>query len=112
MKPSKDERVILFNTRAEQVPEEIHTWYFLIINEPKMIARIRERVFEQLSPVNELKEYRDETIPGKDLRVLCFSFESPQTILDFQLAYKGRWKRAQELYARPGLDKLIDRLIS
>jgi hypothetical protein len=112
MKVSKDKRIVYWNRRAENPPEDMHTWYFLIINEPKMIVRIKQKIFEQLQPLDELMEYRSQTIRGQDLRVLCFSFSSPQTRLDFKSAYNGSWAKEQELYVRPGLDNLIDRLIS
>ena len=110
MKPSKERRIVYWNTRAEHPPEEIHTWYFLIVNEGKITDRIVQRVFEQLQPVDNLTEYRDETLRGRDVRVRCLSFTSSKIQIDFNKAYRGKWKRAQELYVRSGLDNLIDRM--
>jgi len=111
MKPSRDKRIIIWNTRAEHPPEEKHTWYLLIINEPKMIARIRQRLYEQLGPVEEIREYRDESLPGHDVRVLCFSLDSPKHELDRRMIYQGNWFKDRELYDRRGLGTLIDRRI-
>jgi len=111
MKPSRDKRRIYWNRRAEYPPEEKHTWYFLIINEPKMIERIRQRLFTQLQPVDELINYRDETLRGEDLRVNCFSFESPKSQIDFRRIYNGRWIHDVSLHVRPGLDGYIDLLL-
>jgi len=111
MKPSRDKRRVYWNRRAEHAPEERHTWYFLIINEPKMIGRIRQRIFEQLQPVDELTTYRNDTIKGKDLRILCFSLESLHSQIDFHQVYNGRWIRDNSLHVRPGLDGYIDLLL-
>jgi hypothetical protein len=41
---------------------ERHKWIFMIINEPKEIERIRERIFRQLEPIN-CKELGENLIP-------------------------------------------------
>ena len=113
MKPNKEKRAIYWNVRAESPPDEVHTWYFLVFNELKMIDRIRQRIFAQLKPVENITTYCDETIKGKDLRVLCFSCESPTNELRGQKEiYDGKWRKDDELYQRPGLESLIDRRIS
>ncbi len=111
MKPSRNKRKIYWNRIAEHAPEERHTWYFLVINEPKMIGRIRQRIFKQLQPVDELITYRDETIRGEDLRVNCFSLESPKHELNFQGAYRGKWVKDDALHIRPGLEGYIDLML-
>ncbi len=114
MKPSKDKRIVYWNRTEPRPPEEVHEWYFLIINEPKMIERIKGRLFEHFKPVDEIVEYRNNTITGQDLRALCLSFETPESELRKEVrqgVYKGQWKKDNELYRRPGLDSLINRRI-
>lgn len=112
MKANPEKRIIHWNRRAEKAPENIYTWYFLIVNEVKMIERIKQRLYQQLQPTDEPVEYVDSTLKREDLRVLCFSVESPKLELDFKRVYGGKWRREQELYYRPKIDNLIERLIS
>ena len=52
-------------------------WTFFIVNEPREIHRIRERIYEQLAPVWDLYEIIDSSIEGTNgLHYQAFSLSS------------------------------------
>jgi|WetSurMetagenome_2_1015567.scaffolds.fasta_scaffold115964_2 hypothetical protein len=60
-----------------------HKWTFLIINEPREINRIRERVYNGLYEIVNLKQLYDEPIQGSDgLHFQVFSFSSSKGIIE------------------------------
>ena len=69
-----------------------HRYIFAVINEPREIGRIRERILEQLSPADEFNAICDYVIPGTDgLHCGIFSFSSD----------RGKIEHPERIYKKP-----------
>ena len=100
------ERQVRYNFRTNTGEQDFftrHRWTFLIINEPREIERIRERIYEQLQPVVDLKNLDDGLIKHSEgLHYDFFSFSSE----------KGKIEEPQKIYASKRFKKdrdLIER---
>jgi len=90
-------RYNLSTTTGEQESAR-HKWIFMIINEPREIKRIRERVYFQLEPIVDLKElYSGQIESSRGLHYDFFSFstfrgkiDSPSKIYDSKNFKKDR----------------------
>lgn len=97
---SKIERRVKYNIQTSTGEQDLarHRWIFCIINEPREIGRIRERIYAQLSPIVDLVELLSGPIPNsKGLHYNFFSFSSevgkisyPKKIYDSDKIKKDR----------------------
>ncbi len=94
-------RYSILTSTAEQEFER-HNWYFLIINEPKEIRNIRERIFKQLHPINLDKELEGAIKNSGGLHYNYFrltsekgKFENPSKIYSSK-----KFKLDRDLYQR------------
>jgi len=72
-----------FQTSTDEQDEARHKWTFLIVNQPREIARIRQRIYEQFQPIVDIRENDRGTISkSRGLQYEVFSFSSPTS--DFQ----------------------------
>ncbi len=94
------ERQIRYNYKTE-VGEQIylrHRWIFCIINEPREIQRIRERIYLELSPIEDLRNlYESQISNSRGLHCDFFSFstdkfkiENPKRVYNSKKMYKDR----------------------
>src|SRR4030042_6904513 len=85
------ERQVRYNlktTLGEQISTR-HRWTFLIINEPREIERIRERIYLQLEPIADLRNLDNSLIESSGgLHYDFFSFST----------YKSRIERPDKIY--------------
>ena len=85
------ERQVRYNLKTETGEQENirHRWTFLIINESREIGRIRERIYQQLEPIVELKNLSEGLIEySNGLHYDFFSFSTN----------KGKIERADKIY--------------
>ncbi len=69
-------RYNLFTDTGEQVRLR-YRWTFIIVNEPREIDRIKERIYREMAPVSDLNEIGEDLIPGTSgLHYRIFSFSS------------------------------------
>jgi hypothetical protein len=60
-----------------------HRWTFMIINEPREIGRIREKIYHELYPLVDFKElYHEPLEHSGGLHCDFFSFSSPKGIIE------------------------------
>ena len=82
-------RYNLSTTTGEQESAR-HRWTFMIINEPREIGRIREKIYSQLEPIVDLKElYQGLIESSKGLHYDFFSFST----------FKGKLESPSKIYA-------------
>lgn len=112
------ERQVRYNIKTETGEQEFarHRWTFLIINEPREINRIRERIYQELTPIVELKNLDNELIPcSKGLHYDFFSFFTYKNrIEELGKIYKSRkFKRDRDLYERDdvGLSRYLQPIL-
>ncbi len=112
------ERQIRYNYKTE-TGEQVylrHRWIFCIINEPREIQRIRERIYEQLSPIEELRNlYKSSINKSKGLYCDFFSFstdkfkiENPKKIYNSKKVYKDRNLQEKD---EIGLERYLNSLL-
>jgi len=110
--PKDVKRRILWNTeRAEQGTNTVR-WYFLLVNEPRELGRIRERIFTQLQPIYDYKAIDTSLVPNSGgihyelfyLESECGKFPSNQK----QTVYGGLWKRDRRLESRQNESGLLN----
>lgn len=98
------ERLVRYSILTSTVEQEFerHEWYFLIINEPKEIRNIRERIFKQLEPINLDKELKGTIKNSRGLHYDYFrltsqkgKFENPDKVY-----YSKKFKQDRALYKR------------
>jgi hypothetical protein len=71
-----------------------HKWTFMIINEPREIGRIKERIYTELYPIAELKSLYHEPLEfSGGLQCDFFSF----------LSSKGKIERPEKIYKSKNL---------
>ncbi len=98
---AKQERRIHYNRLTEHAPENIFSWYFLIVNEPREIERIKQRIYEVLRPSGEPQTFDSRCIQGTNgLQFELFYLESPVSEIERDKIYKGKWCRDRRLYTR------------
>ena len=90
------ERQVRYNLKTTSTAEQDfytrHRWTFLIINEPREISRIRERVYQQLEPIVDFRTLGEDLIPNSGgLHYDIFSFSS----------IKGKIEYPEKIYDNP-----------
>lgn len=86
-------------------------WMWLIVNEPREIDRIKNRIFEQLAPIDELKILFEGGISNtKGLQYSILTFKSPSSNIYPKKIYDSEnLKKDRNLYIRDeaGLEKYL-----
>jgi len=73
---------------GEQVPQR-HRWTVALVNAPRQISLIRERLLSELSPVSDIEEHFEMAIPkSRGLHFEAFSFSSD----------RGKIERPERVY--------------
>ncbi len=90
------ERQVRYNLKTASTAEQDfytrHRWTFLIINEPREIGRIRERIYQQLEPIVDFRTLEENSIPNSEgLHYDIFSFSS----------IKGKIEHPEKIYDNP-----------
>jgi hypothetical protein len=103
------ERQVRYNfktTTGEQEPTR-HRWTFMIINEPREIRRIRERIYFELQPIADLKELGTGNILFVGLHYDFFSFSSSTSQINPPKIYDSKkFKKDRDLTERDELGML------
>jgi hypothetical protein len=77
-------------TNTDEQASMRHEWTFLIVNEPREIKRITQKLLDYLAPVDNFMDICDASAPyskGIHCKVLCFSSE------------KGKLEDKSKIYA-------------
>lgn len=85
MEESKIERQVRYNLKTTTGEQELtrHRWTFVIINEPREIGRIRERIYQELQPIVELRELATDLIEcSGGLHYNFFSFSTSKSRIE------------------------------
>ncbi|NMB66743.1 hypothetical protein GYA25_01645 [Candidatus Woesearchaeota archaeon] len=112
------ERQIRYNYKTE-TGEQIylrHRWVFCIINEPREIQRIREKIYLELSPIEDLRNLYEGLISKSGgLHSDFFSFstdkfkiENPKKIYNSKKIYKDRNLQEKD---EAGLERYLNSLL-
>jgi hypothetical protein len=106
-----------FTDTGEQTPLR-HRWTFAILNEPREIERIEQRLFNQLSHCDDLRTNYEKSIKssgGLYIKIISFSSEkgriaNPQKVYD----QPKKFKKDRDLrdVAEEKLENYVKRLIS
>ncbi len=75
---SRLERQIRYNIKTSTGEQDLarHRWTFMIINEPREVQRIKERIYEQLNPMDSRVLFEGNIPLSKGLHYDFFSFSS------------------------------------
>ncbi len=79
-----------------------YTYYFAVLNEPREIIRIRERIVNNILHVDEVMELDYFKIKGSNglgCEIFSFSTDSPN-LPDFSRIYQGDVRQDRDLYER------------
>jgi len=109
--PGSLERQLLWNLRTNVNPQTI-SYYFVIVNDSREIAEIKERIFGKFHSIDELKEVPSEgNIGGLPYLIMRFNtFNKQVGISEIVSAYNGPVKKDPRLYEREepnGFDNLV-----
>src|SRR3989344_6974306 len=98
-KAAEQPRRIHYNRLPQNPPENIFSWYFLIVNEPREIKRIKDRIYETLKPSRNPITFDSRCIQGTNgLQFELFYLESPVPEIEKDKIYGGKWYRDRRLY--------------
>ena len=112
------ERQIRYNFRTnsgDQVPVR-HRWTFFIVNEPKEIRRIRERIYNQLQPIDNLRDLDSGLIRGSGgLHYDFFSFSTDKSKIERpdEIYLSRKFKKDRDLWERGevSLDRYLNSIL-
>jgi len=101
---------------GDQIPAR-HRWTFLIINEPKEIRRIKERIYKQLQMITDFTELDSGLIRGsRGLYYYFFAFSSDKAhIEDKTKIYSSKnFRQDRDLWERGkiSLDTYLNSILS
>ncbi len=99
----QQQRRIHWNVEGVYSGEDIFRWYFLIVNKPLEIEKIKYRIFEDLAPIMNLEDLDKNLVPRTGgLHYDLFRIESSRKRFGKPLSeiYRGRWVRDRRLYTR------------
>ena len=105
----KQERRLHYNMVSETPPENIFSWYFLLINDSRETERVRQRMFEALNPVHEQIIFDQGNLGNSHgLRYALFCLKSSRSEIDFSEVYGGRIIKDRRLYHRQSTASLLN----
>jgi hypothetical protein len=111
------ERQIRYNIHTFTGEQEFerHRWIFFIINEPKELKGIREKIFKQLEPIS-FKNLGREIIPSSGgLYYDCFAFTTQMGKIEKpnKIYASKKFKLDRDLFERSdvGLDAYLTSII-
>ena len=105
----KQERRIHYNMVAESPPENVFSWYFLIINEQREIERITQRMYDALKPTQDQIIFDKGNVENSHgLKYILFCLKSSVCNLDFSQIYNGRIIKDRKLYQRESGASLLN----
>ena len=95
-------RQVRYNRRSDPVDEPMpHRWTFMIVNEPREVIRIRNRIYEELQPIDDLVELDAKGIRGsRGLQYQIFCFLSSVSEFEPKRVYGGSMKKDRDLVER------------
>ena len=98
------ERKIRWN-RVTDPGEQVrmrHTYFFAILNDPREIMRIRQRITERVPHVDDFEELGDFGVSGSNgLHCQIFSFTTDtEELPPSREIYQGDFRRDRNLYSR------------
>lgn len=105
-------RKIRWYKRSEDSPER-HHYNFLIINQPREITGIKQKLYDQLQPIIEEREIEQGVVEG--LHFKLFTLETITSQIDFSRIYQGdvKWdRRLQPRKSGSGWNDFIDLIAS
>jgi len=113
------ERKIRYNMFTDIAEQERmrYRWIFAILNSATEIRRIREKIFEQLSPLSDLDEIIDYLVPhSRGIHCNIFAFSSEREHIESPLdiyANKKQFKKDRDLTEKIEFDMIpyIERLV-
>jgi hypothetical protein len=86
------ERQILYNFKTSKVEQDRlpHRWTFVIVNTPYNIEEIKQKIYENLQPVDDLNEIGDYPLKGTNgLHCVCFSISSSKSEIEREAVYNS-----------------------
>jgi len=100
------QRQIRYNWQRSKDNPNMLTWFFLIINESREIARIENKIYRELEQIiNERKQIKGVRIDG--LKFKLISFDSPKIKIKKRKIYRSKKiYRDRDLYERQDPDGL------
>lgn len=102
------ERQILWYKKSEAVPES-HIWNFLIVNRPREIEGIKQKIYEELKSVIEEKTIDEGLIlDSEGLHYKIFSLTTTNPNINFNNVYLGKVRKDRRLQSRVNYDGWID----
>ncbi len=91
-------RKLRYNVKTDLTEQAYlpHSWTIALVNEPREIDRIRERIFFQLAPIDDFHTNYSSSIPGTN-GLVCeiFSF----------LSKRGDFTNSSKIYDSPDFKK-------
>ena len=97
------ERKLLWEMYSLPNPER-HYWNILLINEPREIKIIQQKLYEALAPVISRTDIDKGKIGMEKLHYELFRLESTVSEIDFSEVYQGKVKRDRRLFIREDPD--------
>ena len=111
------ERKLLWWKYVEDEIHQLFGWNFLIINEPREIRIIKDKLCYALEVVEEEREIDYDMVKSSDrLHYGLFTLFSPTAKIDFRNVYQGRVYKDRRLQKREsgliGWSHLIEQIVS
>lgn len=96
-------RKVRYNIKTdtgEQVSQR-NRWTVAILNEPREIDRIEQRLYGELGPISEVNIGYDYAVPSTGLRCKIFSFSTERRLEDSDKIFRSKeFKRDRDLRER------------
>jgi len=108
------ERQLLWYMTSKNFPER-HSWNFLIVNEPREIGLIKQKLYENLGYIVEEKIIDKGRVKNSDLFYEIFCLEATKREVDFSRIYQGELRKDRVLQPRKssgGWNDLINKVAS
>ncbi|MFZ1970940.1 MAG: hypothetical protein WAU65_02040 [Candidatus Nanoarchaeia archaeon] len=112
------DRQVRYNTKTGTGDQELarHRWTFLIINTPDEISRIRERIYQQLKPMNHRSLDEGLIVSSGGIHYDFFSFSSERGAIPepSKIFRSNKLRKDRNLYERDeiGLEKYLNSIIA
>lgn len=101
----KQERRLHYNVVDELAPENVFSWYFLIINKSQEIDRIKQGICDELKSIEDPSIIREGVVGNSHgLKYSFFNLQSPRSKIELCQIYNGNIIKDRRLYSKNGSD--------
>lgn len=98
-----NERTLKYYCALEQQIPQQYRWNFLIINAPREILQIKDKLFSQLRPLEEARSLDSGLFIGSGglyYELISLPSQVPESLIDFSKVYRGKVSKDRRLQPR------------